>query len=529
MVYIAPWKTFLILATCLIGIIFAVPTFLSEEALDSMPGWFPRERINLGLDLQGGSHLLLEVDLKSAFKDQLGFVVEDVRKTLRREKLGYLNLRVKGDAVVFTLRNPSEASRVLSVLKKMDRRLEITQGEGAEISLKFKEEAIQEAQKNILSQSIEIVNRRINEIGTREPNIQRQGDDRIIVQLPGLKDPSRVKRLLGETAKMTFRLLHPEHYSASSLQGSTPAGAQILPNDEKRKNVASGGPDAFVVLKRILLSGEHLIDARVNINNQTNAPEVAFTLSTQGGRKFAEITQKNVGRHLAIVLDGKVISAPRINGPIPGGSGVITGQFSVQEANDLALLMRAGALPAPLTVIEERTVGPDLGADSIEAGKSATIYALLLVLGFMVLIYLLFGLFANLALIFNLILLVAALSVTGSTLTLPGIAGIALTMGMAVDANVLIFERIREEIRLGRKIISAIDAGYKRAMATILDSNITTLIGAGALYFFGSGPIKGFGVTLAFGIVISMFTAISLTRLLVVGWLKATKPKTLPI
>lgn len=513
------WKVFLIFLVCLGGTFYAAPTFMKEETLHAMPAWFPRDQVNLGLDLQGGSHILLEVDFLAALNDRLAFIVDDVRKNLRRQKIGYLGLGHRQGRVTFEVRDRADNQKVLETLKSLGEDYLIETPKPERFEIRMTEQAQGAFETNVLNQSIEIVNRRINELGTREPNIQRQGKDRIIVQLPGVEDPSDAKRILGKTAKMTFRMVHPETPYSETGRSAAPPGYEVLASKD-------GHASFYVVRKQVEVSGEHLVDAQVSYD-EYNAPQVSFRMDTIGGRKFAEITSKNLGKPFAIILDNKVISAPRINGIIPGGSGVITGSFTVQEANDLALLMRAGALPAPLSIIEERIVGPDLGADSIEAGEKATLVSVLVIVVFMVLVYLVFGLIANVALVLNLILLVAALALTGSTLTLPGIAGIALTMGMAVDANVLIFERIKEELHLGRKSVQAIDTGYKRAIATIFDSNLTTLIGAAALYFFGSGPIKGFGVTLALGIVISMFTAISLTRLLVAWWVRAFKPKTL--
>ncbi len=520
------WKSFVVWVACLLGILFALPNFMGSEALVKMPHWFPTERVNLGLDLQGGSHLLLEVDVKTALKDRMQFTLEGVRKTLRQEKIGYTDLRQIDDTITLKVRDQADVAAVAPAIRKMDRELDvILEGNTARIVLT--PEALKERKKHILDQSIEIVRRRIDELGTKEPTIQRQGEDRIVVQLPGLDDPSTVKRLLGKTAKMVFHLVHPDASPADVARGILPPGTMLAEsNESKREN--SRRPEVYAIYKQPLLSGENLVNASVGFD-EYNRARVHFQFDTMGGRKFAEITRENVGKQLAIVLDGKVISAPVINGVIPGGSGEITGTFTVEEANELALLMRAGALVAPLTVIEERTVGPDLGADSIEAGKRATIVSVIMVAIFMLVAYAFTGIVANIAMCFNLIITVAVLSMIGATLTLPGIAGIALTLGMAVDANVLINERIKEELRLGRKMMAAIDAGYKRAMATILDSNITTVIGAAALYFFGSGPIRGFGVTLTIGIAISMFTAISLTRVVLVGWIKWRKPKELSI
>lgn len=526
MLIFARWKVLTSFILCLFGLVYAFPNFISDEKLKHIPSWLPHERVNLGLDLQGGSHLLLEVDVKAGLKERLSFVLDSLRKTLRAEKIGYLDLSLDatGEFILFQLRDLSQGEKITSIIRKMDSELE-AQIEGNNCKISFTKASIIERQKSIIDQSIEIVRRRIDELGTKEPSIQRQGDDRILIQIPGLSDPGRVKNLLGKTAKMTFRLLHEEHPYASNSQEIALPGTEILPSDDVRQD---GRQIFYVVQKENLLGGESLIDAGVNFD-EYHRPQVSFRFDNLGAKKFGGITTKNTHRQLAIILDGKVISAPTIQTPITGGNGVITGKFTVQEANDLALLMRAGALVAPLVVLEERTVGPDLGADSIASGSYATILSVVMVAVFMLIAYSLFGLFANIAVLFNLILTVAILSLIGATLTLPGIAGIALTMGMAVDANVLINERIKEELRHGRKMLSAIDVGYRQAMNTILDSNLTTLIGAAALFLFGTGPVKGFGITLAIGILISMFTATTLTRVFVTYWVNWSKPKKLPI
>jgi preprotein translocase subunit SecD len=373
-----------------------------------------------------------------------------------------------------------------------------------------------ERRQSVVEQSIEIIRRRIDETGTREPTIQRQGEDRILVQLPGVKDPERIKKLLGKTAKLTFHLVDPTTPLADAFQGRVPPGSVLLPAAEGE------GISHYVVRKRVRVSGERLIDAQPTFDQ--GRPVVSFRFDTLGGKKFGDTTRDNVGKQLAIILDGAVISAPSIREPILGGSGIITGRFTVKEVQDLALLLRAGALPAPLTILEERTVGPSLGADSI-----ASLLGLVLVVAAMALVYTVFGIMADIALFINLVLIAGVLSLFQATLTLPGIAGIVLTIGMAVDANVLIFERIREEVRAGRTPISAIEAGYRRALTTIIDSNVTTLIAALLLLIFGSGPVKGFGVTLSIGIATSMFTAIMVTRYMVVTWLRQRRPSALPI
>jgi len=509
------WKAFLILGICFLGIIFASPNVLTPAQRAYLPEWM--KPVNLGLDLQGGSQLLLEVDVQAGLKDQLSALLDSVRSTLRTEKIG-TDLNAKATSVTFTIRDPSQIQEARKVLAKelSDADVEINaDGTGR---LEFTNAAINERTRSMLTQSIEMVHRRIDEFGTAEANVQQQGDSNILVQLPGVSDPARVRELLGRTAKMTFRLVHPESY-ALLAQGKIPPGYEKLVGNSKS--------EYYIISKQIMMGGENLTNASPGFD-QYGRPSVNFKFDSSGARKFGDITRKNIGRQLAIVLDSQVISAPTINSQI-NGSGEITGQFDVKETTDLSILMRAGALPAPLHVIEERTVGPDLGADSIEAGKNATVLAVIFVAIFMILVYSFFGVMADIAVIFNIILLIALMSIIQATLTLPGIAGIALTIGMAVDANVLIYERIKEELRNGHKPASAIEAGYTRAMATIVDSNLTTLIGSVLLYIFGTGVVRGFAVTLSIGILVSMFTAITLTRLIAVYWMRWRKPKTLPI
>jgi protein-export membrane protein SecD len=375
-----------------------------------------------------------------------------------------------------------------------------------------------------VEQSIEIVRRRIDQFGTQEPTIQREGEDRILVQLPGVKEPERVKKLIGETAKMTFRLVDVSVSPLAARAGQLPPGDELLPSAEDPNK---GAPREYVVQKRVMVSGETLVDAQPSYRD--GLPVVTFKFDSIGAKRFGDATRDNVNKPFAIVLDNKVISAPNIREPILGGSGEISGNFTTQSAQDLALLLRAGALPAPLTVLEERTVGADLGADSIAAGKLASIMGLVLIVIAMVLLYGLFGLFANVALVFNAILLIGCLSIFSATLTLPGIAGIVLTLGMAVDANVLVYERIREELRSGRSPVTAIDHGYAEAMRTIIDSHVTMIISSVLLFVFGTGTIKGFGLTLSIGIAISLFTAVMVTRMITVLWFRRTRPKALVI
>ncbi|MGH6895676.1 MAG: protein translocase subunit SecD [Geminicoccaceae bacterium] len=520
------WKIAIVLGICVLGLVYSLPNLFPRAEMERMPDWLPHEQINLGLDLQGGSHLLLEVDVGAVIEERLISLVDEVRGALRAERIGYRGLGVRGDAATFTLTDPATTGRALEVLEELDPggiapELIFQEGGGGRIEISLSEDAAQELQDSAVRQSLEIVRRRIDEIGTREPTIQRQGEDRILVQVPGEKNPDSIKRLLGQTAKLTFHLVDLETPVQQALSGNLPPGSELLPSAE------NGQAPPYVVRKRVEVSGESLVDAQPTYYQ--NQPVVSFRFDSVGARKFGNVTRDHVNDLLAIVLDGQVISAPRIDEPILGGSGIIRGSFTVQEANELAILLRAGALPAPLEIVEERTVGPDLGADSIEAGKWAGVIGLILVVVLMALYYGLFGLFADVALIINLVLIVAALSVLQATLTLPGIAGIVLTIGMAVDANVLIFERIREEVRVGRSPMSAIDAGYREAMRTIIDANLTTLIAAVLLYVFGSGPVRGFAVTLGIGIITSMFTAITFTRLLMATWMRRTRPAMLPV
>lgn len=519
MIHIPLWRTILTVMVCLVGIIFVSPNFFTREQLAHFPSWFPKDQVVLGLDLQGGAHLLLEVDFDAVATDQMHALTETIRTTFRKERIGYTGLTAKKGFVTLTLRNPADGEKAVTVLKQTDPEVEVSLGAEGQMTLRLTEVAMKERKKSALAQSIEIVRRRVDETGTAEPFIQQQGEDRILVQLPGLDDPTRIKNLLNKTAKLYFRFVDT---SVAAEPGKQVPGADILAEDHE------GQPVYYAVKKQIIVSGDNLVDAQPSFD-QYNRPIVAFTFDSLGAKKFGDATRNNVGKIFAIILDDKVISAPRISEPIPGGRGNISGSFTVQEAQDLALLMRAGALPAPLKILEERTVGPGLGADSIMAGERATIIAILMVAAFMLIAYSFFGIIANIAVFFNLILLFAALSVTHATLTLPGIAGIALTIGMAVDANVLINERIKEELRLGRKMLSAIDAGYNRAMTTIIDSNLTTLIGVGLLYHFGSGPTRGFAVTTSIGIIVSMFTAISLTKQIVAWWIMWRRPTRLPI
>jgi protein-export membrane protein SecD len=522
MVQIPRWQVILILAVLLAGLVFALPNVLQRETAEGLPGWVPSEQVNLGLDLQGGSYLLLEAQIDEVIEKQVENLVDGLRGALRRADIKYTGIGVSGEAAVFSLVDASRRDEARQLVREVGNDLVISASDEGAFEVRFSDQALAERRKSVIEQSIEVVRRRIDETGTREPSIQRQGDRRILIQLPGVRDPERIKELLGSTAKMDFHFLD-ETVRRPGVD-PTPARTLILPSDEFDAN---GEPILYAIKKRVIVSGENLIDAQPSF--QDNLPVVTFRFDAVGAKRFGKATQENVGRIFAIVLDEKVISAPRIRSAIIDGNGIITGGFTVQETQDLSLLLRAGALPAKLIILEERTVGPGLGADSVRAGQIACILGMIFVIVFMAMTYGLFGLMANVALITNLVLILGALSAMQATLTLPGIAGIVLTIGMAVDANVLIFERVREETRNGRGPVTAIDAGYRRAMTTILDSNLTTLFAAILLFAFGSGPVKGFAVTLAIGLITSMFTAIMLTRGLVILWLRRRRPQTLPI
>ena len=525
MLYFANWKVLLICGVCLLGVLLSALNLLTPAQLAYLPS-YARKQVALGLDLRGGSYLLLQVDIAAAQRERLNTTIDSVRNTLRDAHIGYTGLNVEGDAITFTIRETDRVEDAKRELVKIDPDLTVEIAQDGTGTMKFSAAATETRRRQAVEQSIEIIRRRIDETGTKEPTIQREGQDRILVQLPGVDNPQRIKDLLGKTAKLTFQLVDQSVTVEDARRGRLPPGDEILPSvDEGRGRGGGGG--SYVVRKRVMVGGDTLVDAQATFQN--NEPVVSFKFDSIGGKKFGDATRENVGKPFAIVLDNKVISAPVIREPILGGSGIISGSFTVQSASDLALLLRAGALPAPISILEERTVGAELGADSIHAGAVASIVGVILVIVFMVLFYGLFGVFADIALMFNLCLMLGALSLLGATLTLPGIAGIALTMGMAVDANVLIYERIKEELRGGRSMLSSLEAGFTRAFGTILDSHVTTLVAGILLYWLGSGPVKGFAVTLSIGVLTSLFSAILVTRLQIVTWLRRLKPKAIPL
>jgi protein-export membrane protein SecD len=487
----------------LIYIIFLLLSFFSILNFQDDKTLIINKKVNLGLDLQGGSYLLLEIDSNPLIKERIQSKVIPLKKYLKDNNLKYSNFKINEDSLVFSTNNLEKFKTIFFSKKNnvlnpyIDQynsfELDLEILENNEIKILYSKYGLLTINNSALRQSIEIVRRRIDDVGTKEPTILQRGEKRILVELPGLKDPERIKSLLGKTAQLNFRLVSEnEEFGVEKIVSET--GEELS------------------VSKRVVMNGKNLIDAQPSFNNQSNQPTVSFNLDRVGAQKFGRTTSDNVGKRLAIILDNKIISAPSINEPITSGSGVITGNFSFQEATDLALLLRSGALPTPLNIVEERTVGPDLGEDSIRSGVISLIVGFILVILFMIYKYKLFGLVANLALIANLTMLIGVLTILEATLTLPGIAGIILTVGMAVDANVLIFERIKEELKTEKSIIHAFDIGYSKAKITVLDANITTLIAATILFIFGSGPVKGFAITLGIGIITTLFSAYFLAR-----------------
>ncbi|MBP5399957.1 MAG: protein translocase subunit SecD [Alphaproteobacteria bacterium] len=504
----------IILAICLVGILFALPNFLGNSI--NFPKWW--HPVNLGLDLQGGSNLLLQVKIDDVLKERMASIEDSARQVLRENKIRYQNLKAENEDVKVKIDNINSKTKAVSLFKKMEDGLDVVEDEDGMVVISYSEQALNQLKAKIVDQSIEIVRRRIDAAGTKEPSIQGQGTDRIAVQLPGEQNPEYVKSLLGKTAKLSFNLVDNRSTAADARRGKLSSGSRLISGENG---------ETYVINRKPVVTGEHLIDASASFSE--GQPVVSFKFDSFGGKKFAEATSQHVNERLAIILDNEVISAPNINGPITGGSGIITGNFTTESANELAMLLRSGALPAPLEVLEERTVGAGLGADSISAGITASIIGLALVVLFMIAAYGLFGIFTTVTVCLNLFLMLGVLSFIGATLTLPGIAGIILTIGMAVDANVLIFERMREEVNHGLSTKDAAEAGFNEAWGTIVDSNLTTLVAAFVLLYFGSGPVRGFAVTLAIGIATSMFTSVTVTRIIIQTWLQKYKPTKLPI
>ena len=519
MMYFSRLKIALILGVCVLGALLCLPNLMPAPV-----SWLPWQQVHLGLDLRGGSYLLLEVDMATVVRERLDSIADGARTVLRGKVQGYQAPQAQPaqNRVVIRIASGPQQDEAVRLLREAASSAGPAEYDvsvdGGEVALSLSPVALRDRANAAVLQSIEIVRRRIDETGVLDPVITRQAADRIVVQLPGVEDPNRIKELLGRTARMTFRLLD----ETANLNAAPPPGVDFLPLE--------GQPNAKEpVRRRVEVDGASLTDARPGQDNQNGRWVVNFTFDSVGARRFGDVTTANVGRRFAIVLDDKVISAPVIQTAITGGRGQISGNFNARSAQDLAVLLRAGALPAPLTVVEERSVGPELGADSIRNGAIALAVGFLLVVAYMAVFYGLFGWFANIALLVNLVLQIGLLSLLGATLTLPGMAGILLTLGVAVDANILINERVREEVHNGRTPLNALETGFRRAYSTIIDSNATAFLAHVMLFVFGSGPVRGFAVSLALGILTTIITAVTMTRMMIAVWYRYARPKTIPI
>ena len=524
------WKVWAVSLLILAGIVLAIPSLLPKQQVEAWPSWAPKARINLGLDIAGGSQLLLEADIADAAKQRLQAMEDQVTTELRRSepRIEIGDVSTAGGRLSFMVRDASEVDAAVERLRTLTQPVALTGTrdwdvavvDSTRIVMTPTESGAATALKNSLTVARDVVRRRIDPGGTKEITVINQGDRRIFVQVPGVEDPEALKQLIGQTARLEFKLVALDADPTQVAAGRAPPGAQVLP--------MADGTGAIAVQRRVMVSGEQLVDAKQSFD-QDGRPVVSITFNAAGARRFGRVTQENVGKPFAIILDDKVLSAPNINEPILGGQAQISGNFTVESANQLAVSLASGKLPVKLNVIEERTVSAELGADSIEAGTIASIFATLAVIGLMIVTYGRFGLYASIALLVNALLILGIMAIFNATLTLPGIAGFVLTIGAAVDANVLINERIREELRRGRKMLDALETGYKEASTAIFDANITNTIAAALMLYFGSGPIRGFAVVLLIGIVTSVFTAVNFTRMLVSLWIRSKRPRAINI
>jgi len=531
MIQLSRWKIVVLALSLVLGLLFSYPNLLPAETRANLPGWLPKNGLNLGLDLQGGSYLLLEVDVPAMRAKRIDNIVEDVRTTMREDSINLNGLQREPNGVLATLANPAQQDAAFEALRLLaggpnqqgvQERVASRVGQN-QVRFGFSQQAIDGMASTAVDQSIEVVRRRLDSSGTKEISITRQGADRIVVQAPGQSDPAELERLIGQTAQLTFQMVESDQQLIQlAMQGSVPPDSVLLADAD--------GVSPLLVKKRILVSGEQLTRAIVG-SDQSGRPAIDFRFDGVGARRFAEATApQNKGKRFAIILDGRVISAPQINEPIPSGSGQITGGFTLQSASEMVNLLNGGALPAPLKVEERRVVTAELGADAVKAGAVSTAIGFAIIVIFMILSYgLLFGGVSVIGLILNGLLIIAAMSLTQATLTLPGIAGLVLTFAVAVDANVLIYERMRDEARAGRSVIASMDAGFNKAMGTIVDANLTTLVAAAIMFMFGAGPVRGFAWTLSIGVFTSMLSAVLTAQVLLGWWLKVAKPKTLPI
>lgn len=531
MLTLSRWKIFAVTLSVIFGILFTLPNLLPQKTLDALPGWVPHQKLNLGLDLQGGSYLLYEVDTDSLRKERLTNLVEDVRTQLRTEQISFGELGEAGGVVGVRIADAGKVNEAAALLRRTlgaplagaigGRDISIATRDNQRIEITFVAEAAKADAAKAVEQSIETIRRRIDSLGTKEPTITRQGTNRIMIQAAGESDPEKLKNIIGKTAKLTFQMVDETVTQEDIAAGRIPPGSIALPSEDAYAPF-------YVVRKRALVSGDELTNSSQTFD-QNGKAAVSFAFNGSGARKFGDATARNIGKKFAIVLDGKVISAPVINSALPGGSGIITGNFTVESASELSLLLRSGALPAPLIVEDQRTVTAELGADAVRAGSISLAIGAAAMFVFIILAYGLFGVFAAIALVVNVLMIIGIMSMTQATLTFPGIAGLILTLAVAVDANVLIYERMRDEANAGRTPMSAADTGFRLALVSILDANITSLISALIMFGFGSGPVKGFAWTLSIGVFTSVFTAVIITQVLIGWWFKVAKPKKLPI
>lgn len=550
------WQTIAVIVFTALAALFALPNVLPGSVLDHLPGWYQQSRINLGLDLRGGAHFLLEADLRSVLNERLTNLSDSVRGELRKQQVAFKDVAVEpGRALVVSLRDEAQRAKAIEAIRNVDPGLAVSGG-GDTIRVAYSDQELFRKKKEVIDQSIEILRRRVDETGTIEPTIVRQGDDRILLQMPGIKDTTDLKRKINQTAKLTFHLVNEDVAAAGqNISATLPPSTSLVPTREGIQQLRATNPKAWEeiqganprmtpeqicrrfqpqclpVLKRVVVGGEDLDDAKATFEQQQGGrPIISFTFNSAGGRAFCAATRANIGKRLAIQLDNEIISAPVVQSAICGGSGIITGTFTTQQTQEQALLLRSGALPATLSIIQESTVGADLGADAIHSGTVAALIGTALVILFMLAIYgPVFGGFASLAMLVNMLLVFAGMSVLGASLTLPGIAGLVLTVGMSVDSNVLIYERVREEKANGRSPFSALATGYERALTAVIDANLTALIAGVLLFGFGSGPIRGFATSLTLGLLTHLFTATIFTRMLLSQWVRWRRPTELPI
>jgi len=533
MMNLAPWKVILVVLATVLGLLFTLPNLLPANVRDSLPPFMPKSTLHLGLDLQGGSRLLYSVDTVALRNERLTNMAEDIRTTLHDKQIAFTDLAVSGGEIGLRITDPAQVNDAANALRQTigaplagaggGRDVTVSTGADQRLRVAFVPSAFDAEASRAVEQNIEVIRRRIDQMGTKEPEINRQGKDRIVIEAAGESDPEKLKNIIGQTAKLTFQMVDENAQPEDIAEGRIPPGDEILPSTD-------GLAPSYVVRRYAPITGEMLTNAQPGFDQNTGGSVVTFRMNGIGSTRFADITRHNIGKRFAIVLDKKIISAPNISGVIPGGSGQIYGRFTPESANELSVLLRAGALPAPMKVEEQRTVGAELGADAVKAGAVSAIVGLVLTMVFMLLIYgMLFGGISLVALAVNAVMIIGIMSLTQATLTLPGIAGLILTLAVAVDANVLIYERMRDELRAGKSLISSMEAGFSRAWGTIFDANMTHIFSALIMFNLGSGTVKGFAWTLSIGVLTTVFSAVLVTQVLLAWWFRATRPKTLPI